>query len=33
MSRIVTDRVALDDAVDWPGRLRDRESGKVMVVP
>jgi hypothetical protein len=33
MSRIVTERVGLDDAVGWLGRLRDRESGKVMVVP
>jgi scyllo-inosose 3-dehydrogenase len=33
MSRIVTNRVGLDEAVGWLDRLRDRESGKVMVVP
>jgi scyllo-inosose 3-dehydrogenase len=33
MSRIVTATTPLDDAVDWLGRLGDREAGKVMVLP
>jgi threonine dehydrogenase-like Zn-dependent dehydrogenase len=33
MSRIVTETVPLDEATTWLGRLSDRESGKVVVVP
>jgi threonine dehydrogenase-like Zn-dependent dehydrogenase len=33
MSRIVTERVGLDDALDRLARLGDREAGKVVVVP
>jgi threonine dehydrogenase-like Zn-dependent dehydrogenase len=32
MTRIVTARVTLDDAVACLGQLRDREAGKCMVV-
>jgi scyllo-inosose 3-dehydrogenase len=32
MSRIVTQTVVLEDAVDWLARLGERETGKVMVV-
>jgi threonine dehydrogenase-like Zn-dependent dehydrogenase len=32
ISRIVTQTVVLEDAVEWLGRLRDRRAGKVMVV-
>jgi scyllo-inosose 3-dehydrogenase len=33
MSRAVTERVPLEEAVHWLARLGDREAGKVMVLP
>jgi threonine dehydrogenase-like Zn-dependent dehydrogenase len=32
MSRIVTNRIALEDAIEGLERLRDREAGKYMVL-